>query len=167
MSSIGWKVPGAFELKRGPQRVACCQSEQAASETIPGCYLTHAFVSLCPASAQLRTYACCSRVSGERGCQRTFSTPLPPIGDPAKGFVSRVSVPHEPATNHCAGPANSAPAVDIDGLAGTQGIVDGVKDRGHLLRAARNARIDDRMPLPLNSLAQSESLLLSNFEVGE
>ena len=77
---------------------------------------------------------------------RLLNSP-PPLGDLDQGLVSRPPAAHEPAPDRGRGPADSAPAVQVDGLAAVQSGVDGVENAGHLSRAGRDRDVDDRMPL--------------------
>ena len=88
-----------------------------------------------------------------------------PLGDLAESGVAGSAVPHEPAADHSARSAHSAPAVDVDRLAVLQGVVDSVQGRGHLLRTARNAQIPYRAALVLNAQAAAFGLLLGNGRV--
>lgn len=53
----------------------------------------------------------------------------------------------QPTAYHGTGTSNSAPTVDVHGLAVTHGEVDSIEDPGHLLRIARYALVNDRIPL--------------------
>ena len=156
-----------LELVGCAERVACRQSQQAASEPAAGRSVAHASASFVEGSTQFRTYACCSLVSGERGCQLDFFYASPPLGDLAECFVSGTPVSHQPTTDHRAGPADSTPAVDVNGLAVIQCVVDGVEDRGHLLGPARDRGrrlwgvVHARRVRPSRS-----GFLLSDFGVG-
>ena len=91
---------------------------------------------------------------------------LPPFGDLTEGFVPRVPVPYQPATDHGAGPTDPTPAVDVYGLAFAQGTVDGVEDRGHPFWTAGDACVDDRMPFTLDVPAKLAGLLVGDFGIG-
>ena len=77
---------------------------------------------------------------GGNGLPVDLFNSLPPLGNLAKSCVSRASMPHQPAPNHGASSANSAPTVEVHGLAVTNSGVDGIEDPGHLPRTAGKRR---------------------------
>ena len=62
MSSIGWNEPGVLNSSVVPSASPAAQSQQAASETVTDCRLTHAVASFCISSFVGATYS--TRVTG-------------------------------------------------------------------------------------------------------
>ena len=104
---------------------------------------------------------------GRDGLPVDLFNSLPPLGNLAMGCVSRVSMPDQRAPNHVTGPANSAPTMEVHGLAVTHSGVDGVEDPGHLLWTAWNALVNNWTPFISNGRAKATGSLLRNLSIGD
>ena len=104
---------------------------------------------------------------GRDGLPVDLFNSLPPLGNLAMGCVSRVSMADQRAPNHVTGPANSAPTMEVHGLAVTHSGVDGVEDPGHLLWTAWNALVNNWTPFISNGRAKATGSLLRNLSIGD
>ncbi len=104
---------------------------------------------------------------GRDGLPVDLFNSLPPLGNLAMGCVSRVSMPDQRAPNHVTGPANSAPTMEVHGLAVTHSGVDGVEDPAHLLWTAWNALVNNWTPFISNGRAKATGSLLRNLSIGD
>ena len=102
---------------------------------------------------------------GRNGLPVDLFNSLPPLGNLAKSCVSCASMAHQPAPNHGTSSANSAPTVEVHGLAVTNSGVDGVEDPRHLPGIAGNAMVDNRMPLISNGGAKATDFFLRNLNI--
>ena len=149
---------GRLELESGAERVTGRQAEQAATEAVLRADLIQRALlprGLCPLT-DVRVLL--GRFRGARLAVRLLHA-LPPLRDPAQGFISRRPVPHEPATDDGAGSPDPAPAVEVDGPRVVERAVDGVEDVGHLPGAAGHAQVDDWVPLMLHVSGETASLV--------
>ena len=89
---------------------------------------------------------------------------LPPLMDLVKGFFTRASMPYQPTADHSAGSPDSSPAVDVHRLAVSHGGVDSVEHIRHLMGVARDAQVDNRMPLVPSGHANMRGFAL--YDIG-
>ena len=91
---------------------------------------------------------------------------LPPLGDLGEGLVAGAPVPDEPTSDYGPRAPYTRPTVDVYGLTGSEGGVDGVQDGSHVPGAVGGVQVDYRVALMADGYAKGPGLFLGDRVVG-
>ena len=92
---------------------------------------------------------------------------LPEGGEGLQGFVAGLALTDEMAADDGTGPTDSAPAVNIDAMAGFEPMVDPIKYGLHVLWVTGDAHVPDGHPLVVHLQVAGSGPLLQVIGIGD